>query len=71
MSLKSVIFSCLPALSYLAVIADPVPPDESVHEEAVSGIVMDMSSKKPLKDVNITAVDRYWSFHLPYQCAGA
>lgn len=57
MSLKPAIFSCLLALSYLAVIADPVPPPhESVREETVSGIVMDMGSKKPLKDVNITAV---------------
>jgi hypothetical protein len=56
MSLKPVIFSALLALSCLAVIADPAPPDESVHEEAVSGIIMDMGSKKPLKDVNITAV---------------
>ncbi len=55
MSLKPVTLSALLALSYLALLAGPVPP-ESIHEEVLSGIVMDMSSKKPLKDVNITAV---------------
>lgn len=56
MNLKPLIFSIVLTFFCLAVVADPVAPDESIGEEAVGGIVMDMSSKKPLKNVNITAV---------------
>lgn len=53
---KSVFLSTIMVFSFSAVIADPGVPDKGVAEEAVSGMVMDMDSKKPLKDVNITAI---------------
>ncbi len=53
---KSVFLSTMMVFSFSAVIADPGVPDKEVGEETVSGMVMDMDSKKPLKDVNITAI---------------
>ena len=53
---KSVFLSTLLVFSFSAVIADPGVPEKGVEEEMVSGIVMDMDSKEPLRDVNITAI---------------
>lgn len=53
---ESVFLSALLVFSFSAATADPGIPDERVGEETVSGVVMDMDSKKPLKDVNITAI---------------
>ena len=53
---KSVFLSTLLVFSFSAVMADPGVPEKGVEDEMVSGMVMDMDSKKPLKDVNITAI---------------
>ena len=53
---KSVFLSTLLVFSFSAAIADPEVPEKGVEEEMVSGMVMDMDSKKPLRGVNITAI---------------
>lgn len=42
--------------AYAALANTPVDPKERGEEEMINGIVLDLDSKKPLKDVNITAI---------------
>ena len=48
--------SALLAFSFSAATANPGIPEKSAGEQTLTGVVMDMDSKKPLKDVNITAI---------------
>lgn len=54
--IKPLIFTCICIFSFVTCFANTPADPNGKEEETVNGMVIDFENKKPLKDVNVTAI---------------